>query len=323
MTITSPQYGLITFEPINAENLVAPIFPGSETLYYENDFGSILIQQYRNESYSLSLAIFNLIKKVSFHINEEAYLLRSQLNLKGSFPIKSQGKPKVELKEGHYILYKGDDAPLGVYFENGKEYQIFNASFSETLLSELFEAFPSLKDFILDSKTRNYSKSIESSRMASPQMKKVVYDLLKCPYDQNLRKVYFENKVNDFLFEMLAQTFSAAAPVSELTQKENTAIFKAREIIANDLTKHFTIKEISQQVHLNEFKLKSGFKQTFGTGIFEYLLQARMDKARKLLMETNKPIKEIAALTGFDYLTNFITSFRKYFGRTPGDLRRK
>ena len=101
------------------------------------------------------------------------------------------------------------------------------------------------------------------------------------------------------------------------------AIFRARDIIKTDITKHLSIKEISRLVQLNEYKLKIGFREKFGTGIFEHLLQERMDMARKLLIETGKPMKEIASLTGFNQVSNFIASFKKYFGHTPGHLRRK
>jgi AraC-like DNA-binding protein len=46
-----------------------------------------------------------------------------------------------------------------------------------------------------------------------------------------------------------------------------------------------------------------------------------MSEAKKLLLETNKPIKDIAGLVGYNYLTNFIAAFRNYFGQPPGQFR--
>jgi AraC-like DNA-binding protein len=146
---------------------------------------------------------------------------------------------------------------------------------------------------------------------------------MKCPYDEGLRKQYFENKVNDYLFEILIKTFSEKPASVKISAEENEAVFNARDLIKADLTKHLSIKEISRIVRLNEFKLKNGFKEKFRAGIFEYLLQERMATARQLIIETNKPMKEIASLTGFNQITNFITAFKKYFGHTPGELRRK
>jgi AraC-like DNA-binding protein len=322
MLLTSPQYGHIALTPINSENLPGPILPGSNTFFHENDFGTILIHQYNAENFSLRFTIFNLIKKVSFFIKEESAMLKSHVILKGSHPIKVNKKSKAQIREGQYVVFKDKDE-LTVFFESAKEYQIFDASFSDALLQRLYDAFPSLKDFIANKAARNVVKSYDDSRSASHEMTRIVYELLRCPYDENLRKLYFENKVNDFLFEMLVESSKADTSANKLTQKENDSLFKARDIIKADITKHFSIKEISQKVQLNEFKLKSGFKQVLGTGIFEYLIKIRMENAYQLLTETNKPIKEIASLSGFDYLTNFITAFSKHFGYTPGSLKRK
>ena len=322
MLLTSPQYGHIALTPINSENLPGPILPGSNTSFHENDFGTVLIHQYNAENFSLRFAVFNLIKKVSFFIREESAMLKSHLILKGAHAVKVKKKSKAQIREGQYIVYKDEDV-LTVFFENAKEYQMFDATFSDDILQRLYEAFPSLKEFISNKSNRDELKKYEGSRPASHEMTRIVYDLLRCPYDENLRKLYFENKVNDFLFEILVQSSKGDTSADKLNQKENDALFAARDIIMTDITKHFSIREISQKVQLNEFKLKNGFKQVFGTGIFEYLLKTRMEKAYELLIETDKPMKEIASLTGFEYTTNFIGSFRKYFGRTPGDIRRK
>ncbi|MBI1780616.1 MAG: helix-turn-helix transcriptional regulator [Sphingobacteriales bacterium] len=83
-----------------------------------------------------------------------------------------------------------------------------------------------------------------------------------------------------------------------------------------------SIKSLSRQVALNEFKLKSGFKKYFHAGIFEWLMEQKMQHARQLILNSNKPIKEIGSLVGYPRTTNFITAFRRQFGVTPGALRR-
>ncbi len=282
-----------------------------------------MVQQIDAENYSFRYSVFNFIKKVTLIFQEETTWIRSQLILKGRLKVKTQEEINLYLREGQFLLFNSKNNFQTAHFEKGKEYWLFEADYSIELLKPLLLTFPSLNKFIDNFSTTNELLKIKQPRFATPEMTKIVYDLFRCPYDENLRKQYFENKVNDFLFEVLAKTFNGESSKGNLTQKENDAVLDARELILNDITKHFTIKEISQRVQLNEFKLKSGFKEVFGMGLFEFLLQARMEKARQLLIETDKPMKEIAALTGFEFLTNFIAAFRKYFGYTPGELRRK
>jgi len=323
MLIRSPKYGLITLIPINADDIGGILLPGSQTLFSEKDFGTILIQEFNADHYSLRYSIFNFLKKITLLFQEEKTGIISRFLLKGSLSIKIRGEEKVHLREGQFILLSAIDNKETAVFDKGKEYRIFDTAYSIETLKQLVTSFPSLNEYISAGSSAKGSLKLQRPRFASPKMTEIVYDLLKCPYDENLRKLYFENKVNDFLFEMLVQTYKTKPVAAELEPKELDAVVNARNIILSDLKKHFTIPEISQQVQLNEFKLKAGFKQQFGTGIFEFLIQARMEKARKLLIETDKPIKEIASLTGYDHLTNFITAFGRYFEVTPGSLRRK
>jgi len=321
MLISSPKYGIIKFVPLIPDNIPGLLLPGSDTLFCERDFGTILIQEFNAGHYSLRYSIFNFFKKMTLLFKEGKTGTRSQLTLKSSLKIKTEKESKLNLKEGQFFLFIDKGYHKTISFDTGKEYRVFDTYYSVDLLRELVIPFPSLKDFI-SSPSDNFN-SPAYQRFASPKMIEIVYDILKCPYDENLRRMYFENKVRDYLFELLIRAFRTV-PVKEiLSQAETAAVLEAKDIILKDLKQHFTIQEISQKVQLSKSKLKEEFKKQFGMGLFEYLLQARMHQARDLLIETDKPIKEISSLTGYEHLTGFITAFRSYFGYTPGSLRRK
>lgn len=323
MRITSPKYGPIQLEPIDADSVSGFVLPGSKISYCETDFGTITTQQFFADHFSLRYSVYNLIKKVALLIQEEAELLRTQFVLKGKIRIQAQDEENIYIREGQFFLFNADEQKTKAYIENKMEHRIFDATYSHEFLQPLLQAFPSLQGFIQKQEASESYSVFDNAFNGSGEMTKIVYDLLRCPYDENLRKLYFENKVNDFLFETLHKAFSGKRAENNIANSDQDALFIARDLILADITKHLTIKEISQKVNLNEFKLKSGFKEIFGMGPFELLLQARMEKARELLLETDKPMKEIAALTGFEFLTNFIAAFRKYYGYTPGELRRK
>lgn len=322
MLISSPQYGPLTLVPVNTDNLSGLLLPGGKTFMCQHDFGSIIIQELDTPNYSLRYFILNLIKKVTLVFRDEQTAMRVKLSLENNLTIKIGKGEKQFLKEGQFIIVNGNENTAIASLEKNKEYRLFDAAYPAHVLQELVEAFPSLADFI--GKNSNNITPVIALRQhfSSGAMTQIVYDLLKCPYDNNLRKVYFENKVNDFLFELLAESNKHRFDIATSLPGEDKAISKARDLIVADLKKHLTIKEISLKVHLNEFKLKAGFKKAFGMGMFEYLLQARMIEARRLILETDKPLKEIASLTGYEYFTNFIAAFRNYFGYTPGELRR-
>jgi AraC-like DNA-binding protein len=147
-----------------------------------------------------------------------------------------------------------------------------------------------------------------------------VNSMLHSPYEGTAQDFFFENKVREILFSILHKGVKKFYP--GITDHDLSAIYAADQLILSNLDKHFTTSEIAKKVHLNEFKLKTGFKKVIGMALYERLHVARMERARTLLLQTDKPLKQIYEEIGFDHLTSFITSFRKHFGIPPAALRR-
>jgi transcriptional regulator GlxA family with amidase domain len=90
----------------------------------------------------------------------------------------------------------------------------------------------------------------------------------------------------------------------------------------NNLSKELRLKDLAVQAAINEDKLKKGFHYFFSTTVHQFLLRIRMERAYELVSQTDKPFKEIAALVGYRP-RNFFHCFKKYFGDSPGELRKK
>lgn len=68
---------------------------------------------------------------------------------------------------------------------------------------------------------------------------------------------------------------------------------------------------------LNEFKLKKGCKQVFGTTVFGYVKTPQMEYACRLLNEECKLVEEVAYTLGYEHAQYFLTAFKKFFGSNP------
>ncbi len=64
------------------------------------------------------------------------------------------------------------------------------------------------------------------------------------------------------------------------------------------------------------------FKGCMNMGFTEYVTTIRMEKAKKMLEETNCLIEKIAGDTGFANVNTFINVFKKYYDITPGKYRK-
>lgn len=97
-------------------------------------------------------------------------------------------------------------------------------------------------------------------------------------------------------------------------------IYLAREILLQRIGEPITIKELSRKVATNECYLKKGFKEIFGTTIFDFYQQQRMEHAKYLLYEKGLSVTDVSVLLGYSSISHFSAAFKKHTGLKPCDL---
>jgi AraC-like DNA-binding protein len=97
-------------------------------------------------------------------------------------------------------------------------------------------------------------------------------------------------------------------------------ILYAREVLLKHIGDPITIKELSRKVAINECYLKKGFKEIFGTTIFDFYQQQRMEHAKYLLYEKGLSVTDVSALLGYSSISHFSIAFKKHTGLKPCEL---
>ncbi|MEA4890611.1 MAG: response regulator [Clostridiaceae bacterium] len=82
-----------------------------------------------------------------------------------------------------------------------------------------------------------------------------------------------------------------------------------------------SVTELAQQHFLSRGYLMKLFKQKYGLGIYEYLQQVRMEKARVLLGDLNIKIQSVAGMVGYKDQNYFSKAFRHTFSLSPSEYR--
>ena len=103
-----------------------------------------------------------------------------------------------------------------------------------------------------------------------------------------------------------------------LTPYDIECLQKARALIDANISRHYTISEITRHAGISATKLKAGFKQVFGTGPYHYQKEQRLSQGKHLLKNSDKALKEISYSLGYKHTCNFITAFKKRYGKPPG-----
>lgn len=99
-------------------------------------------------------------------------------------------------------------------------------------------------------------------------------------------------------------------------------MLKIHEIIVSDLSKPIPpIKVLASSVAMSQTKFRNLFFTIYGTTIYQYHLNLRMELAKKLLLDNRYSIVQIAYKTGFIRSQSFAKVFQKRFGITASAFR--
>ena len=79
-----------------------------------------------------------------------------------------------------------------------------------------------------------------------------------------------------------------------LTEYDIECLKKARAMIDESNREHYTIGDIARAVGMGATKLKASFTFYYGSGMYAYLRERRMQQAKMMLEDKNKTIKVIA-----------------------------
>jgi len=97
----------------------------------------------------------------------------------------------------------------------------------------------------------------------------------------------------------------------------------ALKYIQDNYSQKFSSYDISEKLGMSEGHFCRIFRQYFKRTPVEYLNYYRISQAAKLLEETEHKVLEIAMETGFDSLSYFIGTFRRFIGVTPSKYRKQ
>ena len=81
------------------------------------------------------------------------------------------------------------------------------------------------------------------------------------------------------------------------------------------------LRAVASDVRMSYFHFSRAFKQAMGMTATNYIAERRIERAKKMLEETEMPISEIALRSGFSSQSHFTTAFRRLAGATPKAFR--
>ena len=162
-------------------------------------------------------------------------------------------------------------------------------------------------------------RPIIEEKIISISLKIVLNQIIAKKLHGALQNIYMKGKIYELLslyFNISEETESDQCPF--MANEETVSQIKmAKDIIIENMANPPSLEELSKQVGLNIKKLKIGFKEFYGTPVFTFLLNYKLDHSKKLLEENRLNVSEIATQIGYSNSSHFIAAFKKRFDTTP------
>ena len=163
--------------------------------------------------------------------------------------------------------------------------------------------------------SQKYYNEQETNHMVSASLNQI----LNYSKDNMTNKLYLKSKVYEIFSLMFMNNNNTNIEQCPyiLSDDQIRKVKLAKEIILKKFNNPPTLLEISNEVNLSLRKLKEGFKEVYGKPVFKYLLDYKMDLAKKMLRGGKHNVNEVSLELGYSTASHFIAAFKKKFTITP------
>ncbi|HTD94198.1 MAG TPA: AraC family transcriptional regulator [Chitinophagaceae bacterium] len=150
------------------------------------------------------------------------------------------------------------------------------------------------------------------------ETKKIIAEkLLSLTSAKGFEKVEALLRIMHLISISLEKSFIVNNEVNEFGSQNSDRLINVINFIKNNLHEQISLKQVADIACMTEQSLCRYFKKRTKMSFSQYLLDLRMANARKILIELDKPISDIAYLCGYNSSSHFCKVFRDHTGQSP------
>ena len=126
---------------------------------------------------------------------------------------------------------------------------------------------------------------------------------------------------------LVIETARAFAAPEDLTvtldpgARTTSAVAAMRRYLADNLARPIRVEDVAAVAHLSDRHAARLFAQETGAPMIAELRRLRLEHAARLLLESERPVAQVARECGYPESRPFITAFRRRYGQPPGAFR--
>jgi LacI family transcriptional regulator len=108
---------------------------------------------------------------------------------------------------------------------------------------------------------------------------------------------------------------------TDIVAVEDEDVASALQYIHREQGRNISVESVVQEVAVSRRNLEKRFRDTIGRTILEEIQITRLERAKRLLLETTYPVSKVAEMSGFGTTGYFIQFFQNRVGKTPRKYR--
>ena len=139
----------------------------------------------------------------------------------------------------------------------------------------------------------------------------------------SLAPLYYEGKTLELLSAMICQISrrdDMRAGNGVFDPKTLERVGRVKQIIDQSPYNPLDIDALARAAAMNRTKLRSSFKQAYGTTLSDYRATLLLERADRLLKESGATVQQAAHRAGYATASSFIVAYKRHFGIRPGEV---
>ena len=239
------------------------------------------------------------------------------------------GRSRFEVDRDSYLVLNHGQ-PYSITIDAKQPVETFCVFFEKGFVEDAFSSLTRQAEFLLDDPFMENVPAVgffETLRPKHSSMSRLLSSMRQSLHagDDRIDEIFYQLALElARLRSELPRDISRLPAVRHSTREE---LFRRLHIgkaaMDADLRTPLKLHEVARAACLSPFHFHRLFKTAFGETPHEYATRRRLEKAVRLLGETDDPVTEISFETGFQNPASFSTLFRSQMGMSPREFRLK
>ena len=260
--------------------------------------------------------LINTTSKISSYIREvDNTFIQIHFCTKNSSSLFFNERYSLDIKENNSILLYNPNQNLPINLSLLPDTKHFILIVSIKVFHSFFSQVAGLIPFLNE---ENKDKKYYLDKKLTPSEVLILNQVFNEQMHDSLQILYLKGKIYELLSLYFNKNKDNKQTCPFLDDEDNVEkIKKAKHIIINSMAEPPSLQELADDIVLSVPKLKEGFKHIYGDTVFNFLLDYKLEYARKIMLSKKHNISEISLQIGYSTASHFISAFKKKYGTTP------